>query len=166
MGIQTTESKGLTKKKYRLGYDYLFLPKETITYKNDLIGDMSITVLFKLYDEKGNEKLFESEKMGDQSISLKNGERCYLSDFINCVFDREKIFEFELNPLFIKHLEGSLSWEVVHFEKGIMKSRFSVDSKEISKEEFMDIMRKHLDFFDVKDNYPAQTTSYITREVK
>lgn len=168
MEIKIAESNKVTKKKYRLGYDYLFLPSETIFYKNDLIRDMAITVLFKLHDDNGNEKLFESEELEDQSIVLKNGERYYLSDFINCVFHREKTFEFEPNLQLIKYLQGSLSWEIVLYEKGIGKGSIvePVEPVEISKEEFMDIMRKHLDLFDVSDNYPTQTTSYITREVK
>ncbi|PGK15251.1 hypothetical protein CN895_07840 [Bacillus cereus] len=167
MGIKIAESNEVTKKKYRLGYDYLFLPRESISYKNDLIRDMAITVLFKLHDDNGNEKLFESEELEDQSIVLKNGEHYYLSDFINCVFHREKMFEFEPNLQLIKYLQGSLSWEIVRYEKGIGKGIVEpVEPVEISKEEFMDIMGNHLDLFDVSDNYPTQTTSYITREVK
>lgn len=128
---------------------------------------MAITVLFKLHNDNGNEKLFESEELEDQSIASKNGERYYLSDFINCVFHREKMFEFEPNLQLIKYLQGSLSWEIVRYEKGIGKGIVEpVEPVEISKEEFMDIIRNHLDLFDGSDNYPAQTTSYITREVK
>lgn len=43
---------------------------------------------------------------------------------------------------------------------------FIVEPETISEEEFMDIMKNHIDLFDVSDNYPTQTTSYITREVK
>ncbi|MBU4643040.1 hypothetical protein [Bacillus toyonensis] len=163
MGIQKAESNTGATKKYRLGYDYLFLPSESITYKNDLISDMAITVLFKIYDDNGNEKLFVSEELEDQSIRLKNGESCYLNDFINCVFDKENIFEFEPNLLLMKELEGSLSWEIVCYEKGIGQG--VVNPEEISKGEFMDIMKTHIDLFDVSDNHPTQSTSYITREV-
>ena len=48
-------------RKYRLGYDYLFLPKRTFKYKGDLIGGISIMVLFKIYDVNGNEILFETK---------------------------------------------------------------------------------------------------------
>ncbi|MGE7869288.1 hypothetical protein ACQKNO_24490 [Bacillus paramycoides] len=164
MEIQAAESNGVTKKKYRLGYDYLFLPSESITYKKDLIRDMAIYVLFKVYDANGNEKLFDSEELEDQSIRLKNGKSCYLNDFINCVFDRENIFKFEPNFLLIKELEDSLSWEIVSYEKGIGEG--IVEPEEISEEEFMDIMRNHIDLFDDSDNYPTQSTSYITREVE
>ncbi|MBU4642311.1 hypothetical protein [Bacillus toyonensis] len=82
MEIQTAESNGVTRKKYRLGYDYLFLPSEPIFDKNDLIRDMAITVLFKIFDDNGNVKLLELEKLKDESIRLKNGKSCCLSDFI------------------------------------------------------------------------------------
>lgn len=163
MGIQAAENNESAKKKYRLGYDYLFLPSESITYKNDLISDMSITVLFKIYNDNGNEKLFASDELEDQSILLKNGKSCYLNDFINCVFDKENIFEFQPNLPLIKELEGSLSWEIVCYEKGLGEG--IVETKLISEKEFIDIMRNHMALFDNSDNYPTQTTSYITKEI-
>ncbi|WP_276206051.1 hypothetical protein [Bacillus licheniformis] len=38
-------------KKYRLGYDFLFLPKGgTFSYKDDFIGAMTVNVLFKVFN--------------------------------------------------------------------------------------------------------------------
>lgn len=78
-------------RKYRLGYDYLFLPKRTFKYKGDLIGGTSIMVLFKIYDMNGNEILFETEgeELKEQTIKLKNGEECYLCELFYCSFDKE-----------------------------------------------------------------------------
>lgn len=52
MGIKIAESNEVTKKKYRLGYDYLFLPRESISYKNDLIRgstEIHVILVHRLY---------------------------------------------------------------------------------------------------------------------
>ncbi|MGR5978655.1 hypothetical protein ACT7DJ_12780, partial [Bacillus cereus] len=57
--------------KYRLGYDYVFIPNEPIAYKGEDVSSMSVYVLFQVLDENGQERLFESEELEDQRLSLK-----------------------------------------------------------------------------------------------
>ncbi|MGR5978681.1 hypothetical protein ACT7DJ_12915 [Bacillus cereus] len=49
--------------KYRLGYDYVFIPNEPIAYKGEDVSSMSVYVLFQVLDENGQERLFESEEL-------------------------------------------------------------------------------------------------------
>ncbi|PFM65440.1 hypothetical protein COJ48_06215 [Bacillus cereus] len=162
MEIQAAESNGETKMKYRLGYDRVFLPRESFSYKGDLIGSTSIGILFKIFDDKGNEKLFDLE---EPTLNLKNGESCYVSHLIDCYFDRDTILKIEPDVRLLKESGyASVQWEIVDYTKDIDKGIFEPEM--ISEEEFMDIMKTHIDLFDVSDNYPAQNTSYFTREVK
>lgn len=51
--------------KYRLGYDYVFIPNKPIIYKEEDISSMSVDVLFQVFDEKGQERLFEGKELTD-----------------------------------------------------------------------------------------------------
>ncbi|MGX5575151.1 hypothetical protein ACWKTS_28060 [Bacillus toyonensis] len=44
--------------RYRLGYDYVFIPNEPIVYKGEDVSSMSVDVLFQVFDENGQERLF------------------------------------------------------------------------------------------------------------
>ncbi|MGR5993031.1 hypothetical protein ACT7C9_00525 [Bacillus cereus] len=57
--------------KYRLGYDYVFIPNKPIIYKEEDISSMSVDVLFQVFDEKGQERLFEGKELTDQRLLLK-----------------------------------------------------------------------------------------------
>ncbi|MFP3414331.1 hypothetical protein SB773_22520 [Bacillus sp. SIMBA_074] len=149
-------------KKYRLGYDYLFLAGKSFSYKDDFIGSMSVNVLFKVFDDVGNEQLFESEELNDQRLYFKNGNSCYLTDLISCSIDIENILNFKPNiPLLIES-GYSLQWEIDFYTKDLDEG--ILEPKEISEDEFMDIMKNNMDLFDNVDNYPAQSISYFTRE--
>lgn len=155
-------------RKYRLGYDYVFLPKNSFKYKGDLIGSMSIIVLFKVYDMKGNEFLFKSKgELIDQQLDLQNGFSYYLCHLFNCYFDKEifkqkNIFRF-LPRVNMESSKYRVEMEIVDYTKDIGDA---VSEPEIiKKEEFIDIISNNLELFDVSDNKPAQSTSYITEEV-
>ncbi|WP_309566482.1 hypothetical protein [Bacillus thuringiensis] len=150
-------------KKYRLGYDYVFLA-DTFTYKGLLISTMSVNVLFKVFDNKGNEKLFESNELNDQKLHLENGHSCYLTTLIKCYFDRKNILNFEPNISLLKDSGYTIHWEIDSYDKGV--GECFVESENVSEEEFMNIMKKHIDQFDSSDNYPAQSCAYFTQEVK
>jgi hypothetical protein len=150
-------------KKYRLGYDYLFLSSKPFHYKGELIGAMSINVLFKVFYE-GEEQLFESEEfLIDQKIQLDNGKTCYLSDLIRCSIDKKNIINFNPNMSLIRNLDYSLSWEIDFYTKELSKGK--LEPTEISEAEFMDILKNNIALFDISNNHPAQTTSYFTKEM-
>jgi len=151
-------------KKYRLGYDYLFLPSESFNYKDDFIGSMSVNVIFKVFDGEGNEKLFESEELNDQKLYFGNDNSCYLTNLIRCSFDRENIIHFEPNIQLIQKSGYTLQWEIDFYTKDLDEG--ILEPKLISRDEFMDIMKNNIDLFDNRDNYPAQSTSYFTQEQK
>lgn len=150
-------------KTYRLGYDYLFLPNKSFSYKGDYIGAMSINVLFQVFDENGKEKLFESKDLDDKELFRKDGRLYYLSDFLSCSFDRETIFHMDKKLSLIKESGYTLQWKIDSYFKDLDKGMLY--PTEISDDEFMDIMRNHKDEFDNIDNYPTQTVSYFTKEV-
>lgn len=156
-------------RKYRIGYDYLFLPKKTFEYKGDKIGAMSIIVLFKIFDIEGNEILFETkeEELKDQILKLKNGEECFLCNLLKCYFDKDKFKEsntFDFIQAVCEIKSGyRVSFEINSYTKDIDNG--ILEPIQIEENEFLDIMQKHLELFDVTDNKPAKSTSYITEEV-
>ena len=158
-------------RKYRLGYDFLFLPNRTFKYKGELIGGTSITVLFKIYDIDGNEILFETEEeeLKEQTLKLKNGEECYLCDLFYCSFDKEKFKEdqtFDFSPTMNVIMSNCrIAMEIHSYTKDIEVRKVILKPENIDKEEFNDIMLNNLERFDVTDNKPAQSCSYIAVEV-
>lgn len=158
-------------RKYRLGYDFLFLPNRTFKYKGELIGGTSIMVLFKIYDINGNEILFETEEeeLKEQTLKLKNGEECYLCDLFYCSFDKEKFKEdqtFDFSPTMNVIMSNCrIAMEIHSYTKDIEVRRVIFEPENIEREEFNDIMLNNLERFDVTDNKPAQSCSYIAIEV-
>ncbi|PWX16725.1 hypothetical protein CYK65_15405 [Clostridium perfringens] len=158
-------------RKYRLGYDFLFLPNRTFKYKGELIGGTSIMVLFKIYDMNGNEILFETEgeELKEQTIKLKNGEECYLCDLFYCSFDKEKFKEdqtFDFSPTMNVIMSNCrISMEIHSYTKDIEVKKVILEPENIDREEFNDIMLNNLEQFDVTDNKPAQSCAYIAVEV-
>lgn len=158
-------------RKYRLGYDFLFLPNRTFKYKGELIGGTSIMVLFKIYDMNGNEILFETEgeELKEQTIKLKNGEECYLCDLFYCSFDKEKFKEdqtFDFSPTMNVIISNCrIAMEIHSYTKDIEVRKVILEPENIDREEFNDIMLNNLERFDVTDNKPAQSCAYIAVEV-
>ncbi|PAF27355.1 hypothetical protein CHH61_03795 [Shouchella clausii] len=153
-------------KQYRLGYDFLFLPRKSFKYKNDYIGAMSINVLFNVFNDDGSEKFFESDDgdLRDQTIAFHNGEHSYLFKLIICSFDREEILTFAPNISLLRKSDFSFSWEIESYWKDIDKG--FLEPEKITETEFMDIMKNNKDAFDNSDNHSAQTTSYFTQEIE
>ncbi|KXA05067.1 MULTISPECIES: hypothetical protein [Clostridium] len=158
-------------RKYRLGYDFLFLPNRTFKYKGELIGGTSITVLFKVYDIDGNEILFETEgeELKEQTIKLKNGEECYLCDLFYCSFDKEKFKEdqtFDFSPTMNVIMSNCrIAMEIHSYTKDIEVRKVIFEPENIDRKEFNDIILNNLERFDVTDNKPAQSCAYIAIEV-
>ncbi|PDY14147.1 hypothetical protein COO16_04075 [Bacillus pseudomycoides] len=152
-------------KQFRLGYDFLFLPKGSFSYKGDFIGSMAVNVLFKVFNTDGQEILFESDELKEQKLYFDGGS-CYLQDLIICSFDRENILNFEPNISLLKKFKSELQlqWEIDSYTKDIDKG--ILEPELITEAEFMDIMKNNIDTFDNSDNRSAQTTSYFTQEIE
>lgn len=149
--------------KYRLGYDYVFIPNKPIIYKEEDISSMSVDVLFQVFDEKGQERLFEGKELTDQRLLLKNGESCYLTDLVRCSFDKEVIVSFERNQRLLEGSGYTIEWKIDSYAKavGIGYS----EAQEISKEEWMGLMVDYRELFDNRDNESAQSCAYFTEKV-
>ncbi|MBY0756306.1 hypothetical protein K5V21_12695 [Clostridium sardiniense] len=156
-------------RKYRIGYDYVFLPKNSFEYKGDLIGSMSVIVLFKIFDIEGNEILFKTkgEELKEQTLMLKSGEKCFLCNLLKCYFDKDKFKEsnsFDFIQAVCEIKSGyRVSFEINSYTKDIDNG--ILEPIQIDENEFNDIILNNLELFNVTDNKPAQSTSYITEEV-
>ncbi|OTW46866.1 hypothetical protein BK703_33200 [Bacillus thuringiensis serovar silo] len=149
--------------KYRLGYDYVFIPSQPIIYKEEDISSMSVHVLFQVFDENGQERLFEDQELTEQRLFLKNGESCYLTDIVRCSFDKETILSFERNQRLLEDSGYTVNWRIDAYFKdiGIVYAK----GQEISKEEWMNMMVHYRELFDNRDNYSAQSCAYFTEKV-
>jgi hypothetical protein len=150
--------------KYRLGYDYVFIPNEPIVNKGEDVSSMSVDVLFQVFDENGQERLFEGkELLTDQRLLLKNGATCYLTDLVRCSFDKETILSFERNQQLLKGSGYTIEWTIDSYAKAVGIGY--AEAQEISKEEWMDMMVHYRELFDNRDNYSAQSCAYFTKKV-
>ncbi|OUB41260.1 hypothetical protein [Bacillus thuringiensis] len=149
--------------KYRLGYDYVFIPNEPIVYKGEDVSSMSVDVLFQVFDESGQERLFEGKELTDQRLLLKNGSSCYLTELVRCSFDKETILSFERNQRLLEGSGYTIEWTIDSYAKavGIGYS----EAQEMSKEEWMGLMRGYRELFDNRDNDSAQSCAYFTEKV-
>ncbi|GAB6456067.1 hypothetical protein bcgnr5390_12350 [Bacillus luti] len=150
------------RKKYRLGYDYILLARKAFAYKGDLVSSMSINVLFRVFDDKGDERFFEAEDLVEQELPLKNGECCYLTDMLTCSFDRESILKFKPNLSLLKDNGYTLQWEIDSYWKDL--GEIFVSPEAVEEDEFMEIIKTHIDAFDNSDNRSAQSCAYFTHE--
>lgn len=166
-------------KKYRLGYDYLFLPNNSFQYKSDLIGGLGLNIMFKIYFD-GEEILFENDELTDQEfifgfnqenlISKEIKQACYLSELLICSYDQKGGLTIEPNLYLInlirilnKDRRFSMVWEIDSYTKDIDKS--ILEPEFITEKEFNDILNNNKLLFDNIDNKVAQSTSYFIEEV-
>ena len=132
---------------------------------------IKIMVLFKIYDVNGNEILFETkgEELKEQTIKLKNGEECYLSELFYCSFDKELFKEnqtFDFSPTMNVIMSNCrIAMEIHSYTKDIEVRKVILEPENIDREEFNDILLNNLELFDVTDNKPAQSCSYIAVEI-
>lgn len=165
------------KKKYRLGYDYLFLSHPAIKVGNREIGYIALNVKFKLFYVDSNiEILFDTDE--DQIIGkvihcdLKDSiSNCYMSEFLKCSFDKKckKYIKFEeINKEILKELGYLIEYEIDSYSMGVFTdtSHILTESEEISEEEFYRILTENFKNFDNIDNAKAQTCSYTAYPVE
>ncbi|PFR33450.1 hypothetical protein COK29_34070, partial [Bacillus cereus] len=88
----------------------------------------------------------------------------YLTDLLNCSFDRNNILKFKPNRSLLENSGYTIQWEIDSYTKDLGVG--FVEPKCVPEEEFMDIMKNHIHLFDCSDNYPTQSCSYFTQEVK
>ncbi|XZJ60134.1 hypothetical protein ACSXBQ_09335 [Clostridium perfringens] len=164
--MKKKEKDNLKKRKYRLGYEYAFIPKRSFRHKDDAIDSISITILFNIYDKAGNEILFESEddEFVEQKIKLDDIGEYYLFELLECFFhealiDEEYLFRF-IPSIQLVESGYMLSFEFSKFKKYIILNDGFLKSIEIEEAEFNEIMRKNLGVFKNK----TAIKSYITEE--
>ncbi|MCQ4021730.1 MULTISPECIES: hypothetical protein [unclassified Ruminococcus] len=156
--------------KYRYIYDYLFIPSEEITVGDKVITDLMIYVKFKVY-HNGEEVFFVNDKGMSLVIdghSDREHRKISIEHIIRCVYNRESMFEF-LPTSTLRYAESNgykISYEIDSYGWRVKVNDCVSDCEDISKEQFEEIFRKHIDLFDNSNNYPAQFTSYGTEEVK
>ena len=137
-------------KKYRLCYDYYFLPSDPnngADFKSEKIAGIDLMVRFKVF-ENGEEIFFKDEKAifssaNTESKSFKFSKNLYA--FQLAEFEGKK-FSFEYTPLY--------------YSKDVIGSKYPIN---ISAEEFNEIL-KTCDF-DITDNKPAQNLAYCLKEI-
>jgi len=87
-------------KKYRIAYDYLFLPNDSnngIYHKNENIEDIAIYMVFKVIDKStGEEVYFNHKDLTEQTLEYAKNKHCYLNNFYKCVIDENEIFKMSV----------------------------------------------------------------------
>jgi len=165
------------KKKYRLGYDRVFLAHPAIKRENEILAGLSITIKYKLFDLNTNLEIVFPDK--DQSIGKgvkyisEDGKYAeigdyYMSNFLKCSFDKDYegyIRLEEINKEKLKQMGYRLEYERSSYDKDVYTDDNCIfsESKNISKEEFYKILNENISNFDNIDNtLGAQSCSYVT----
>lgn len=151
-------------KRYRLGYDFAFYPRPSITYNGEVIGGMSIDVVFRIYGSSGEEMLFGSDDIQNQQLETEKGS-VYVQHLLLGYFDQKDIYRLKPNvALMEKHnLNLTIQWDIHGYSKEIGTT--VLDQVFIEESEFTEIMRVHADAFDHEDNRPVETTSFFKQEI-
>ena len=164
-------------KKYRLGYDQVFLAHPSIKLGNELLAGLSITIKYKLFDLNTNLEIPFPDK--DQPIGKgvkyisKDGKYAeigdyYMSNFLKCSFDKdyEGYVKFEeINKEKLEQMGYRLEYEISSYDKDVYTNDSCIcsESENISKEEFYKILSENIKNFDNIDNTRGtQSCSYVT----
>lgn len=154
-------------KKYRLGYDKVFLPHPKIKIKNEIIRGLSIYIKYKLFDTKTGLEITFNIK--DQSIGVGVKEY-FLNDFLICSFDKNYESYIKIEEIRKEKLEQwgyRLEYEISSYSKDVVcDERGNCEPKDITKEEFYKILSENIKNFDNTDNVNAQSCSFVTYEIK
>lgn len=166
-------------KKYRLGYDRVFLAHPAIKSGNELIASLSIYIKYRLFAKNYNDFEIAFTK-DDQSIGkgvkyisdyAELGDY-YMSDFLKCSFDKdyEGYIKFEeIKKEKLEQMGYRIEYEISSYSKDVfINERCSFAEPEtISKEEFYKILSENISNFDNTDNTLwAQTCSYIAYPIE
>ena len=149
-------------KKYRLGYDQVFLAHPAIKLGNELLAGLSITIKYKLFDLNTNLEIPFLDK--DQSIGKgvkyisEDGKYAeigdyYMSNFLKCSFDKdyEGYVKFEeINKEILEQMGYRLEYEISSYDKDVYTNDSCIcsESENISKEEFYKILSENIKNFD------------------
>ncbi len=163
-------------KKYRLGYDKVFLAHPSIKMGNEVLAGLSIFIKYKLFDINSDLEIAFTEE--DQAIGIgkyiSEDEKYvelddfYMNDFIKCSFDKDYQGYIKIEEINNERLEQwgyRLEYEISSYNKDVYTNeRCSwADPKKISKEEFEEILSENLNNFDNEDNtFGAQSCGYET----
>ena len=165
-------------KKYRLGYDQVFLAHPSIKMGNEVLGGVTLDIQYKLFDIKSGLEIAFTDKdqsigKGVQSISeYAEIEDYYMSDFLKCSFDKNHAgyVKFEIkNEEILKQWNYRLEYEISSYSKDIYTddSCICAEPKEITKEEFYKILSENVKNFDNRDNtLGTQSCSYVTYPIE
>ncbi|MBQ7810409.1 MAG: hypothetical protein IJ346_05540 [Clostridia bacterium] len=149
--------------KYRLVYEYLFLPqgKEGIKLENETITGLSINVKFKVF-YNGKEIFFEDNEPVDKQFMFDKICSCNLVSLLKCIYDKESFYKFLPTPTleYVKSRGYDILYDVAYYTKDVYVNEYFSDGRISSKEEFEKIFSEHISEFNNIDNYPAQSTAY------
>lgn len=152
-------------KKYRLAYNYLFLPNDLdkgITYKGENITNIDICMVFKVIDKSTSKEVyFQHEELRDQKLEYSKSKSCYINNFYKCVIDKDEVFKMIPNEKLCEESKYTVLYEIGFCCKWLG----SQNPVSIEYEEFVDILKNNYTEFNNSDNKPTQSTSYYTVEI-
>lgn len=168
-------------RKYRLGYDRVFLAHPSIKIENEVIAGLSIFIKYKLFDINSDLEIAfteEEQAIGIGAKYISEDEKYlelddfYMNDFIKCYFDKAYQGYIKLEEINKEKLEQwgyRLEYEISSYNKDVYtdETYIRADPKKISKEEFEEILSENLNNFDNDDNkIEAQSCGYETYPIE
>lgn len=148
----------------RIGYNYILVPNDCngFLYKGEQILDLELTIDFKvIVDEK---EIFFNEEISIVSFQNKD---YYISNFINCFFEKDKL-KIEKN-LYAFQLFSLITGKIIKIEYLNFEYAKQLENKSepinIEKQEFYDILYNNSKEFDNLDNKPCQVPCYSLAKI-
>lgn len=164
-------------KKYRLGYSNLLSVNNIVDNKKyGKIIALKSMAIYEVISLKTGEEIFFSEPNVDYPIGKIDGKELYIPDFMEGVFYRD-------NPEYLQI--GYSNFELLRDLGYIIKCKMDenfyqvnvlngkcnkegypyVKNINITKKEFLNIIKENLDIFDNEANKPVEMSTFKTYEV-
>lgn len=148
-------------KRYRIAYEYLFLPTADLVYNGENISDISIFFIFKAIDKKtSRERYFYGDEMKEQCLSYSKSKKCYMNNFYKCSVDTKSGYKMILNEAINNESLYDVSYEIGECSKTVGNMPI-----QISYTDFLDILLSNIENFYNNDNKSAQTTCCYFTEI-
>ena len=151
-------------------YDYLFNYFGEDSYKGKIITGAGMRLAIKAY-KNGEEIKFTKEP---SKCLDKNGFSCYWNYIFTVSFDKEKIYTISKNEKAEKlfclrdkydKIEAEVVGYFLDFITSLPDDTPCSEPMDVSKEEFVEFIKQHIQDFDISDNIVAQVPSVMFVEL-
>lgn len=141
--------------------------KKGFEYRKRMVNDLAVDMEITIFDEN-KEKVVANMGIVNQSPPIYLNGRSYLLDnIVQCNVTPEKLIEFNVEKRIQRRESGAITYEVKAYYVGTINNEDgNGELFEITKSEFLMILKNHMDVFDKEENNPTRAVGYRAIEGK